>query len=194
VPPPAGPHVARRGGYFINVRYVITLLMVALGCWFLYDGFIGYPAENAEMRTLDRQIAEARAVADTDRRVQLEEERREMGDIHGPTDLLVQRVLGFTLPPLAIILLVRWLRMSRGEIRLEADDTLHAPDHPPVPASAVTDVDDARWDRKGISFISYELPDGTQDVIKLDDFVYERGPVDAIHDRLVHLRDQASAV
>ena len=86
-----------------------------------------------------------------------------------------------------LLALVRWLYISRGTIRLDGSDTLHAPGHPAVPVSTITEINDDLWERKGISYISYEGAEGTAGEIKLDDFVYERKPIDQIHDRLRHL-------
>ena len=186
-PPPPGPHAARAGSYYRNVRYVIFALILGLGLYFLYDGFVGYPAENAEYDRVQAELADATAYGETDRKIELAEELRGL-DNHSDEDIFLQKLLGFLLPPVAILLLARWLRISRGEIRLDEDDTLHAPGHPPIPADRITAIDDGRWDRKGISHVAYDLADGRAGSVKLDDFVYDRGPVDRIHDRLVHLK------
>ena len=40
------------------------------------------------------------------------------------------------------------------------------------------------WDRKGIAFVGYEGLDGRPGKLKLDDFIYEREPTDAIFKRI----------
>jgi hypothetical protein len=189
--PPPGPHEAKAGSYFRNVRYVIAAALIGMGCWFLYDGFVTYPADNVKAEKLQDDLARAGLAGDEEERARLADEVAD-AKTHSDADILLQRVLGFALPPIGIILLVRWLHMSRGRVRLDADDVLHAPGHPPVPASAVTEIDDRGWDRKGISLVRYEV-DKTPGVVKLDDFVYDRAPIDAIHDRLVHLKSTSLA-
>lgn len=185
-PPPPGPYAARAASYYRNVRYVITAAMIAMGCWFLYDGFVKYPAENREYARLQAEIEEANDLGDSAEAAQLLEQQKGLSE-HSDLDLAIQKILGFTLPPLALLLLWRWLYISRGEVRLDADDTLHVPGHPPVPASAIEEIDDSLWDRKGIAHVYY-TDNGTEGRVKLDDFVYDRKPVDQIHDRLVYLK------
>ncbi len=189
--PPPGPHEAKAGSYYRNVRYVITAAVVVMGCWFLYDGFVKYPAHSERYAELQEQadVAE-REGRDSDRVAALEQIKEEGVKDHGDLSILLQKVLGMALPPLGIVLLVRWLHISRGTIRLDENDVLHVPGHPAVPASSVTNIDDGQWERKGISRVNYAV-DGTSGSLKLDDFVYERAPIDAIHDRLVHLHKGA---
>lgn len=181
--PPTGPYTARAGRYFRNVRYIIFAAAFAAGLYFLYDGFIGYPRERDAFRRLAVEIKAAQERGEP--YDHLLEEQKQYED-HNDAAIMLQRVLGFALPPLALLMLVRWLYISRGEIRLDADDTLHAPGFPPIPASAVKAIDDDLWHRKGIAWVKYELPGGESGSVRLDDFVYERPPIDAIHDRLAY--------
>ena len=180
----AGAHVARAGRYFRNVRYVIFVAAIGLGAYFLYDGFVSWPHQRAEYQRLEAAIVEAQ-----NRGASIDALRAEQAQYkeHSETDILLQKILGFTVIPLSILLLIRWLYISRGEVRMDAMDTLHAPGHPPVPASAVTGIDDRLWDRKGIAYVDYQRSGGESGRLKLDDFVYERQPIDAIHDRLSYL-------
>ena len=185
--PPPGTYVARAGRYFRNVRYIIFAAAFGAGLWFLYDGFVGWPAERAEFHRLDAEVKAAQERGEP--YDHLLEQQKQYKD-HNDASILLQKILGLSLPPLAVLLLIRWLYISRGEIRMDDGDTLHAPGHPPIPASAVTEIDDSLWDRKGIAYVDYTIPGGESGQVRLDDFVYERPPVDAIHDRLVYLLSQ----
>ena len=184
--PPAGPYAAKRGAYYINVRYVIVLAILVMSAWFMYDGWVAWPEERASYLRLQQEIDDAQAVGDNTRASTLQEEQRQY-DAHDDYGITANRVLGFVLPPIGIALLVYWLRASRGTVRLDEQDVLHVPGHPPVPAASIGEIDDDLWDRKGISYLYYDA-DGQSGRIKLDDFVYERGPIEKIHNRLVHLR------
>ncbi len=131
-----------------------------MGGYFLYDGFVGYPKENHE------QVSQGKAPA------------------HSETDMRLQKIIGYALVPIGVLLLIRAHLTTRGQYQLTADDTLHVPGHPPVPVDAIREIDEAKWDRKGIAYITYEL-NGKTAKIKLDDFAYLQDPTDAIHDRLV---------
>lgn len=189
--PPPGPHEAKGGSYFRNVRYVIFLAILGMGGWFMYDGFVGYPTERDEYRRLTTEAQQLRDAARDADAAAIDEQVVEQGlKDHSDLSILLQKVLGFTLPPIGLVLLVRWLYISRGVVRLDENDVLHAPGHPPVAMSDVKEIDDRQWERKGISHIGYSV-DGSEGSVKLDDFVYERAPIDAIHDRLVHLKKDA---
>ncbi|MEL7240222.1 MAG: hypothetical protein AAGK78_15295, partial [Planctomycetota bacterium] len=104
------------------------------------------------------------------------------------SDILWQKIIGFALIPLSVFLMYRWVKISGGEYRLDADDVLHAPGHAALPADRVTNIDDDRWARKGISVIEYNVEgQDTPGQIKLDDFVYDAEGIHRIHDRLVHV-------
>ncbi len=102
---------------------------------------------------------------------------------HQDRDIQIQKYLGFSLLPLGIVLGFWFFYSSRGAYRLTGD-VLSIPGHPPVPLQAVRDIDKTKWDRKGIAYVDYELPDGTQGSFRLDDFVYERKPTDEIFARI----------
>ena len=89
-------------------------------------------------------------------------------------------------------MLARWLYISRGRYELDADDVLHAPGQPPIPAASVTAVDDERWDKKGVAYITAG-GEGRGRRVKLDDFVYQSGPIRRIHDRLKYLLQNPAA-
>src|SRR5687767_3087471 len=112
--PPAGPHVARAGRYFRNVRYIIFLAAFLAGLYFLYDGFVDWPHEQREYRRLQAEITAAQEKGEP-----FEHLRSEQAELHdrSDSDILIQRVLGLTLPPLAL-LLVRWWFIIRGGVRL----------------------------------------------------------------------------
>ena len=157
--------VARAGGEYRFKRLALVILIGGYGLWSLYDGTVKMPRDNAEFR-----------------------QKNPMGGNppHPDWDIPFNLALGYALPPLALALLAWSMYSSRGQIRLDPDDTLYAPGHPPVPLSAVTAVDRGRWDRKGIALIDYQLSgDDEPGRIRLDDFVYQRQPTDLIFDRVM---------
>jgi hypothetical protein len=159
VPAPTGPIVAKAGTYYRVTGIIMAVVMVGYGIWSIRDGFLSWP----------QQVAQERAHGQK--------------ESHNHLSILMNQVLGIVLPPAGIALLLWRLYNSRGEIRMEGD-TIHAPGHPPVPLDAITALDRSRWDRKGIAYVSYEAAGSPPRNLKLDDFVYERGPIDQIYERV----------
>jgi hypothetical protein len=95
-------------------------------------------------------------------------------------DLLIQRALGFILPPAGIAMLGWALFNSRGRVRL-ANGVLEVPGHPAISLENISSMDTTLWDRKGIAYVLYDVA-GKQGKARLDDFVYDRKPVDQIYE------------
>lgn len=72
-------------------------------------------------------------------------------------------------------------------------DTLYVPGHPPIAISEITEIDNTLWERKGIAHVKYMTAAGKSGTFKLDDFVYERKPIDAIYDRIMAYHQPTAA-
>lgn len=151
--------VARAGRYYRNTRYFIVVLFVGFGIWCIRDGYVVWPEANARAQKAGQKIP------------------------HTDLDIRINQMLGIGLPIFSLLVLARTLYNSRGEYRLSGE-TLSIPGHPPIPLSAIRDVDNRLWERKGIAYVDYEIG-GTSGRFRLDDFVYERKATDEIYDRIV---------
>lgn len=174
--------VARAGRYYRNTRYVMFILILGFGIACIYDGWVRWPRQNIELQQADADLALAQQKQDQagiDRNSAIRAKLKH----HTEMDLNIQKGLGIVLPPLAVILLIRAVYLSRGQYRLE-DEVLYLPGHPPIPLSAITQVDRRLWDRKGILYVDYQLPDGKAGKAKMDDFIYNRKATDAIAERI----------
>ena len=187
--PPAftQPIVATTDRKFFIKRLIIALAVIGGGLYFLYDGYVGYPNHNKRIEEITAQVQQAQAARDQDRQATLEAERKGMsngGQRRSDRDILIQRIIGYVMVPIGLFLLTKFVRESKGELRLE-HDTLHAPGHPPIPINALTGLNNVKWEKKGIALFDYKLPDGTAGTVRIDDFLFTRPPTDAIHDELV---------
>jgi hypothetical protein len=170
--------VAGPGRYYRNTRYIMFIVLMVFGILSIRDGYFKYPRENEQ--AIENARAEARSRGqDPDKVV----DPKQVVVPHPGLDIPFNRVIGLVLPPLALLFVIRALHNSRGEYRLEGH-TLHVPGHPAVPFDNINSIDRARWDKKGIAFIHYDLGDGRQGKIRLDDYHYDRPPTDAIFERI----------
>jgi len=177
--PPARPAVvARAGRYYRNARYIMALMFLGFGLWCVRDGFFTWPKANAAAYYKAKNIPMPATLPSAMEIVHLAE-KENIRLPHAGWDVPFNRVLGILLPVAAVLVVVWTLYNSRGEYRLEGD-TLSVPGHPPVRLEYIRKIDKRLWDRKGIAYIEYELPDGRTGRLKLDDFVYRRDPTDEI--------------
>lgn len=161
-------------------RVLMTIMLVAGGLWFAYDGYIGWPRENARIEQLKKDVEVARRANDEAKVRQLDVQLGKL-EYRNDTSINTQKYLAIGLPLLGIAIFAWSFYQSRGTYRL-ADNVLTVPGHPPVPLDAITSIDKTDWDRKGIAYLHYELPGPTpvKGRLCLDDFVYQREPVAAI--------------
>ena len=181
-----GLHVARADRLFRFKRYIVVLLVVGFGAASAWHGFVAWPRETTEFQRIEQELQQA--LPGSDQGVALREELKQYS-YHSETDILFNRVMAVVLPPLGLLLLARWLYMSRGQLKLDESDTLYAPGHAPIPLSTVASLDDALWHRKGISYVMYTAAESGGRV-RLDHDWYEPKSIHAIHDRLVYLLSQ----
>lgn len=184
-----GDIVARAGRYYRNTRYIMAVLLIGMGGWFAYDGWVAWPEGNRKIAELRTQLTAAQDAKDDAKAGQLSEELKDY-TYHNDAAILLQKILAFTLPPLGLGLLAWALHNSRGEYRLSGQ-TLSVPGHPPITLDQVRAIDRTLWDRKGIAYIEYDAPPHPPGKLRLDDFVYERGPTDRIFQRIeAHLAQE----
>jgi hypothetical protein len=145
---------------------------------------VGYPRHNLKVTDLTRQRDELNRAGQKTQADELTAKLTELHGLHSDWDILLQKLLGAVLVPGGIVFIVRVLRNSRGQIRIE-NDTLHVPGHPAIPLADITGIDNALWDRKGIAFVEYATA-GVKGAARLDDFVYQRDPIDDIHRLVMH--------
>jgi hypothetical protein len=151
--------IARPSTGFRIKHSLISLMLIGMGLWFAYDGFVNWPNQN-------RQAPAGTKAPHTD------------------LDIMIQKILAGVLPPVGLFMLISTFYRSRGQYQLSGT-TLRVPGHPPVPLDNMRRIDKRLWDRKGIAYIDYEIPDTQQTAtLKLDDFVYERAGTDEIFKRI----------
>ena len=80
--------------------------------------------------------------------------------------------------PLALLVLVWILRSATRRVAADQQTLYYGPCE--IPFSAITDIDKAKWDKKGIAIGHYRLND-RDGAVKLDDWIF-RGTVDVLEE------------
>jgi hypothetical protein len=152
-----GQIVATAARDFRWKRFALVGILLIYSGLSIRDGFVKYPRENAAARARNLEILP-----------------------HPGFDIQLNQALGVLLPPLSLLFLSWTLFISRGSYRFDGTD-IHVPGHPPIPLSAVREINRAKWERKGIAYVQYQLPGSSRPAkFKLDDFIYQREPTDQI--------------
>lgn len=181
--PPQRVIVAQPDFWYRVKRYIMVLALIAMGPWFGYDGWKGWPAENQKHDQLQQELATARKEHNDAKVDELNKNPLTSNAPHSELALQIQKVLAFLLPLLGIVMAVWTMRASRGVYRLDGD-VLEVPGHPRVKLQDVVEIDRSRWDRKGIAAVYYSRPNGSKGKLIIDDFIYEREPTDKIFERI----------
>ena len=162
---------------------IVAVVLIGVGGWFAYDGWIKWPNQNRRIEQIQR---DKDAAQDANDQAKVDELAKQLASLkkHTDTDILIQKLLAFTLPAFGLFWGIWTLRETRGFYRMTGD-TLEVPGHPPITYDNIRKIDKRKWDRKGIAFLHYELGNPPRPgVLKLDDFAYERGPTDQMLERI----------
>ena len=158
--------IAKPGAEYRWRRYAFVALMLSFGLWFAYDGFVRYPAQQAQFNAMSE--------------MQKSNAKKPPSDL----DIRLQKVLAFGMIPFAAALLGYFFYQSRGVCRL-SDGVLYVPGHPPVRLNDIRALDKRLWERNGIAEVEYQLPQSpSAATLRLDEFVYQYQPIRAIVNRI----------
>ena len=116
----------------------MTLLMVGLGGWFGYDGFVGYPATPAA------ELYKSIEKSDPPDGVDLEAfKKQKIGTQYGFT------ILAFFM---AAVVGLRLAKSAR--FKFEFDDVCYVHNGRRHPLSGIKSVDRSKWEKKGIVMVN----------------------------------------
>ena len=162
---------------------IMSVLMIAGGLWFAYDGWKKWPEENRRIEQVQRDKEAAQSAGQSAKVEELAKQLQSMSH-HTPMDIGIQKALAFALPAFGIFWGVWTLRDTRGVYRMTGN-TLEVPGHPSIGVDDIRRIDKRKWDKKGIAYLHYESGQPpVAGVLKLDDFAYERKPTDEILERI----------
>lgn len=148
-------------GAWRNRMILLAFFVLAMGMWFLYDGFIEYPNRNVQYLEYQELVEEGRAHewpgTPPDRFFRRDE-------------LIVQCVLGILLTGLGLGLAIRLVLHLRKKLWAE-NGVVHGPDGEEVPYAAVEGIDMRKWNSKGIAVLEYQ-ENGEAKRLVVDDYKF----------------------
>lgn len=163
----------------------MALLVLGISVWFLYDGYVAYPAERDLHHQYEAFVAQNGVAAWPDfahANGLPDGTHSKPGKDYSDSSILTQKILGFIGLPFGLIFVVVYLRtLGRWVQADEAGISTNTDEH--VPYASVTNLDKRRWKRKGIAVVSYD-DGGRIGKIVLDDWKYDREATVAIFNYL----------
>jgi len=171
-------------------KLFVAVFLIAIGGWFFYDGFVGYPKKNARWTAYEKFKTEERLT-------QWPDFAKSQGWSEVPEhklltkeDIIGQFAFGGLAAVLGFITLAYWLAHKGRVVKTDAE-AVQTPSGKRVPSSAITGVGKKKWDAKGLATVRYEI-EGRKGEFELDDYKFDRDPTHEILAEIEqHLTPQA---
>lgn len=156
---------------------ILSLALVGMGGWFLFDGFIGYPKHNVKAGVYEKlvaqygkdtpEVAKAWAAAAGERQWAMDKPKSS----YNADQIRTQINLGFVVWLGAGACLFHYFKSLPLTTRL-ADGNIVLPDGRKIALNKVRALSKKRWENKGIADLAYESAPGQMKKFILDDYKY----------------------
>lgn len=179
------PAEARITSVWYKQKLFVALFLIAIGGWFYWDGFVGYPRSN------ERYLAHQELV-----KTQHEEEWPALAAKHDWTTevphklynvgaIRMQWICGTFAVLLGVVSLAYWFTQKNRTLRTD-DDAVYSPAGTRIPFDAITGLGKKNWEDKGLATVLYKI-DGRKGRFILDDYKFDR---DATHQILAEIEEK----
>ena len=156
--------------------------MMALGGWFFFDAWVGYPRSN------ERWLAH-HGYEEQGRLSEWPAYARSRGWVVTPphqfytrSKIVEQLVFGSLGALVGVIVLAYWFTQKNRVLQTD-ETTVTTPAGTRVPFAAITGLGKKRWETKGIAVVRYELQ-GRKGEFIVDDYKFETEPARKILDEI----------
>jgi hypothetical protein len=179
------PAEARVTSVWSKQKLFVALFLVAIGGWFYWDGFIGYPHSNERWLEHDRLVksgheAEWPALA-TSRGWTTTVPHK----FFRPMDIRMQWICGTFGGLLGLISLIYWFTQKSRTLRTD-EEAAYSPAGTRIPFSAITGLGKKNWERKGLATVLYQI-NGRKGRFLIDDYKFD---YDATHQILDEIEEK----
>ncbi len=186
------PAEARISPLWKKQKLFISLFFIGFGLWFCFDGFVGYPRNNARYKVWKQHLDEGRETewpaTAAQRGWKVDEWPKYVSEHHlegrlpaepfGRDKIIGQFVYGGIATTIGVLLLIYWMTQKGRVLRMD-DEAVYTPAGTCVPFASITGVGKKKWETKGIAKIRYEQ-EGRQREFVVDDYKFDTEPARAI--------------
>lgn len=156
---------------------ILSLALVAMGGWFLFDGAVGYPKHNVKAGVYEElvakygkdtpEVAKAWAAAAAERKWAPDKPKAS----YNADQIRTQFILGFVVWLGAAACLFHYFKSLPLTTRLDGD-VITLPDGRKIALDKIRALSKKRWENKGIADLAYEAAQGKITKFILDDYKY----------------------
>ncbi len=157
---------------------LMGLMLLGGSLWFMYDGFVTYPHK----RHIAQEFARFKDEGKEDQWAQHAQQRGwpdgrdgEPGHDYSDWDIRTQKIIAFSLLPIALVYCFSFIRSFGKSIQLQPD-AIVASWGQRMAFDSVTALHKGRWKTKGIAVAHYQA-DGKKRKFVLDNWKYSRQPI-----------------
>jgi hypothetical protein len=182
------PAEARIASLWLNQKTLVSVLLIGLAGWFLFDGLVGYPRSNARYHEWKKYVDEGRQSqwpAYAKSRGWKTQEWTDYALEHhlpeplaevpfGPDKINTQLIIALGTGLIGLSVLIYCRRQKNHFLRTE-DDAVLIPGGQRIPYTAIKGIGKKRWESKGIAVVRYELA-GRKGEFIVDDYKFEADP------------------
>lgn len=179
------PAEARITPVWYKQKLFVALFLIAIGAWFYWDGFVGYPRSNERYLIHQQLVKENRepewpAVAG--KRGWTTEVPHKL---YGKGDIRMQWICGSLGAVLGLVSLAYWFT-QKGRILRTDDEAVYSPAGTRIPFHAITGLGKKNWEAKGLATVLYKI-DGRKGRFIIDDYKFD---YDATHQILEEIEEK----
>jgi len=169
-------------------KLFVALFLLAIACWFFWDGFVGYPHSNERWLTHEQLVKDGH---ETDW-PQVAKEHDWTAEVphklYRPMDLRTQWICGLFATLLGLVSLAYWFT-HKGRVLRTDDEAVYSPAGTRIPFGAVTGLGKKKWEEKGLATVLYKI-EGRKGRFILDDYKFDR---EATHKVLAEIEEKLVA-
>jgi len=177
-------------------KLFVAIFFIAFGCYFFWDGAIGYPRKNQRYAEWKRFRDEGKSeewAAYAQQKGWKADEWPKYAEEHnwkepypevalGPNKITEQYVFGALWSAIGLGILGYWAQQVRRVLKID-DAAVTAPNGTRVPFESITGLGLKKWESKGYATVRYQL-EGSEKSFLIDDYKFDTEPSHQIVDEI----------
>ncbi len=168
------PAEARVSEIWKKQKLFLSIFCIAVAGWFFFDGAVTWPRENVRWTAHDTLVKEGKSNEWPALARSHAWNVRPPEKFHATEDLAMQYIFGGLFACIGVLLLIYWFTQRTRTLRTD-EEAVYTAAGTRVPFHAITAINKAKWDSKGIAKVRYAL-EGRHGEFLVDDYKFDTMP------------------